>query len=617
MPEIFNFRWTYKHAFLAIFFVYALLMLFWFWYLHYSENQEQNNPHSQLFILKGSASQKKNSQITHNSDYVDQLNPFPSQISTMYSVGCGSLMMWQLTQSIVLEYSWYNVKQHGHVIRLVSGCDQESLKLSKMEDKYKSQIDWMSKTPLNYKADIHHITLQDIKNVITGDDKFDDNNNNNNNHNNDKTIRIDLDMTTPVHIIFVPSYQVSKELIESVKSDDGNIGNDGFDVGDGVPNYGRFSYFYEFSKLKYPQLNRIFALWLLFCNADNGIEFIHNFEKYNIPYIMMIDPDFIFLNQVSMNKDNDLKNGLGLHKPVSQDYGLGNRWFNWYKDYYTDEKYLKQRLIHNNNNNNNNDNNKEGRSIFRQDITSMSNSDSSKYYESGVPYIMHYIDWISIIPNWVEYMGIAYEKHNGGIESDMYAFVMSLFHNNLKFTILNNFMSTCMKSNQQNIHPFLKNKQYFIHYCQRYWIDSIKIDKNKDKNDHDDENIINIDKALKARHPNYGKTDNEEIVVYNFTFNKHWTKARYKQKWFIECESPILMEQRHFDDDVVKEKFSPQQTKHYLLINEIVPTWNNAITIFKEKYCSNKTINLKKSITLHEATLKNGDILFHEFDSIL
>ena len=72
-----------------------------------------------------------------------------------------------------------------------------------------------------------------------------------------------------------------------------------------------------------------------------------------------------------------------------------------------------------------------------------------------------------MILKWIEFVPIAYKGYSG-IESDMFAYAMAAGYLGLKHTLLQDFMSTCMRSDDPNIHPFTNN--YFIHYCSSYHV---------------------------------------------------------------------------------------------------------------------------------------------------
>ena len=118
-------------------------------------------------------------------------------------------------------------------------------------------------------------------------------------------------------IIFVPTNEISNSIDEH-------------------------SYFYEYGKLKYAHLNRIFAL-LLFCNDKfisnlliifKILQLIQNVTFNILWWLILILYFYIQLISTVINI---------LHK-----YGLGSRWFDWHKDYYENDKYLEQGLMHNN-----------------------------------------------------------------------------------------------------------------------------------------------------------------------------------------------------------------------------------------------------------------------------
>ena len=237
---------------------------------------------------------------------------------------------------------------------------------------------------------------------------------------------------------------------------------------------------------------------------------------------------------------------------------------------------------------------------------------SSRYYEGGVPYIMHKRDWFELVPRWISWVRFAFDRYDG-IESDMYAFMLASYEVcvcvcefdpsdgfqcvqlGLKHTLVESLMSTCMKSMDQDIHPF-DDTNFFIHYCTSYKVDVSSLDK--------------------------GWSDDGMLV-----FNKHWTKARtdrrtkQKQLWLIECASPLLIEvpkivqfERY---DARRDSVYRKAYKQYQVARRIGPMFNEALMAYKERHCENKSmINREKSIILHEATLDNGDILYHSVESV-
>ena len=84
----------------------------------------------------------------------------------------------------------------------------------------------------------------------------------------------------------------------------------------------------------------------------------------------------------------------------------------------------------------------------------------------------------------------------------------------------------------------------------------------------------------------------------------------------IECESPVLIELPKIDRlenyDSNGDGQHRKEYKQYQIIRTIVPTFNNALIAFKEKYCENKLmINREKKVITHELTVENGRTLYH------
>ena len=502
--------------FIIIILVFNLIMIIISLYILHNQNVT-NDPTIKKFI-------DRNDLITKN-------NIKPESFHIMYSVGCGDMMKWQLIQTIILEHSWMRVKQTGNITRIVSGCnDRES-------------IEWMTKSVLPFKADIHYINDTNLINTCLR-------NYNNSNKKMRQVLDIKLDFSTPLHIIFVPSFDDIKKKYHNVF---------GYDI----------SY--------YPQLNRIIALYMVFhCNKYFEIDF--NIDEYTV----VIDPDFYFLKQLNV-EDMKINYGLNKLKPIGGVYGLGGQYIPWYKDYYTQ-------------------NNKLNDPVYMKMYPYLLKHKQD--YAVGVPYILNNLDWYHLIIKWIKYIPFGWKKYSG-IESDMYAFIMAALDTELKFNSINpltTFQSNCMMSDNHFRAPFNPNKQYFIHYCSSY---HLKL------NIKDENNIL------------YG--------MHNYTFNKHWMKARYKQSWIFYCESSLLIEPpilSEFENvfkqygykktSKINDKRILSEYKHYIVLHYLIPKINDAILAFKHKYCKNNWINTNKSIYLHEATLQNGDVLFNDllFDKI-
>ena len=423
----------------------------------------------------------------------------------MYSVGCDDLVMWQLQQSVTLDHSWYKQNQTGHLTRIVSGCNYAS-----------NNIRRMSTTSIPYRPDIHFLDTPDLIPQCL-----------NLSHTSNTIFPLKWDWNDRFHIIFVPSFDDIKKDYPSVFGAD-------------------------MTSKKYPQLNRILALYIIYHCTD--------YKQIGQDYMMMLDPDFVFLKSLEIPV-LQYKYNLGLNHPVAGKYGLGNKWVRW---------------------------------LQREEDTQISvfSGESSKYYEGGVPYILHNDDWYNLIPKWMEYISFAYGKYDG-IESDMYAYMIASYKLGLKHNLPENLQVTCMKSMDQNIHPF-DDETVFLHYCSSYRVDITEFKEMVDK-----------------------------VGDKIFTFNKHWTKARRnrdtkkQQKWMIECESPLLIEVPKIDK-FEKENYDGNDAgyrkgfKQYQVVRTMVPLFNEAMVKYKEKNCENKTlINREKKVITHEATLDNGDILFH------
>lgn len=202
-------------------------------------------------------------------------------------------------------------------------------------------------------------------------------------------------------------------------------------------------------------------------------------------------------------------------------------------------------------------------------------------------YILHHDDWFKLIPEWISWVRFAYDRYDG-IESDMYAYMVASYQLGLEHTLSDDFQSTCMKSNDQKIHPFGASN-YFIHYCSANKID-----------------VSEFTDLVKRW----------DLVDGMYVFNKHWTKARKKQLWLIECASPGLIEppivKRLEDYNENGDSEYRKAYKQYHVARKVVPMFNNALMDFKEIHCENKSIiNTEKTIITHEATRENGDVLYH------
>lgn len=183
-----------------------------------------------------------------------------------------------------------------------------------------------------------------------------------------------------------------------------------------------------------------------------------------------------------------------------------------------------------------------------------------------------------------------YDRYDG-IESDMFSYMMASYVLGLEHTLSDDFQSTCMKSNDQRIHPF-GDDNYFIHYCSANKID-----------------ISESPDLVKK----WGLTDGL------YVFNKHWTKARKQQLWMIECASPGLIEpplvERLEVYDVNGESEYRKEYKQYNVARRVVPMFNAALIDFKDRHCENRSVvNREKSIITHEATRDNGNVLYHVVD---
>eukprot|EP01083_Nonionella_stella_P032657 89375_1 len=494
-------RCSYKHLFLYLLAVYLLLIVLWMTFTHYVDVLPSNPDPSAYVLTKTSH--------THARDPIPPSQP--SQLHTMYSVSCGHLMMWQLMQSVTLDSSWYNINQSGHLTRIVSGCGYAP-----------NNIRRMSQTSIPIQADLHFLDSKPLVKQCL-------NTYNSSGHNDTHNIfPLKWNWNNRFHIVFVPSF-------DDIKKDYPHLFGSNVD--------------------RYPQLNRILALFIIY----------HCTEYKNIPqdYMMMIDPDFVFLKSLEIDTlENQF--GLRLHHPLAGKYGLGGKWMKWLLS-------IGEKVV-------------------------FADGESVQNHESGVPYILHHTDWYNLVPQWMSWISFAFSKYNG-IESDMYAYIIAAYKLGLKHTVREQFMSTCMKSMDQKIHP-LDDSTVFIHYCSSYKVDL-------------------------SAFPSMVEKIGDRV----YTFNKHWTKARRHRKtkeqqlWMIECESPVLIEVPKIDTfETYNEKGNSeyrQAYKQYQVVRTIVPMFNNALIAFKEKYCENKTvINREKKIITHEATLDNGDVLYHIVDDI-
>merc|ERR1712083_156054 len=98
-----------------------------------------------------------------------------------------------------------------------------------------------------------------------------------------------------------------------------------------------------------------------------------------------------------------------------------------------------------------------------------------------------------------------------------------------------------------------------------------------------------------------------------------------QQLWLIECASPLMIEVPRIErlenyEELIRNKDDAKTRrayKEYKVVRIVIPMFNNALVAFKERNCVNKSeINREKKIILHEATLTNGDVLYHIVDDL-
>lgn len=221
-----------------------------------------------------------------------------NELHTIYSVGCDNLMYWMLQQSVTLDYSWHVVKQPGHLTRIVSGCNYAA-----------KHIREMSRTSIPMKPDIHFLDDSDLVDQCL---------NQSDSTSQSSIFPLNWNVNSRFHILFMPSYDDIKERHKHL-------------FNDSVIN-------------RYPQLNRIVALYILYHCTD--------YTQIPMEYAMVLDPDFIFLKALRID-ELQRRFALSLHHPVAGNYGLGNRWVQWLKE--------------------------------KDDSIKMEEIQSAQHYESGVP----------------------------------------------------------------------------------------------------------------------------------------------------------------------------------------------------------------------------------------
>ena len=170
-------RCSYKHVIVFLFSFCLIYIVICTILTHYADIVGATK-HSAHYLTS------KKSTIIQNSNSNKE-----NVIHTMYSVGCDHMMMWQLQQSVTLDYSWFNVHQSGHLTRIVSGCNYAA-----------NNIREMSKTSIPMKADIHFLDDEELVNqCLTNYNSSSQNNKNN-------IFGLQWNWDYRFHIIFVPSF---------------------------------------------------------------------------------------------------------------------------------------------------------------------------------------------------------------------------------------------------------------------------------------------------------------------------------------------------------------------------------------------------------------------------
>lgn len=265
-------RFSYKHVALSVLLFHTFIIVVWLLTIHYVD-------------IVGPISDP--SQLTSSKSNINSPSPSPlrNELHTIYSVGCDHLMYWMLQQSITLDTSWHDVHQSGHLTRIVSGCNYAA-----------NHIREMSRSSIPIKPDIHFLDDADLVDQCLSTIG----------HSAASSVGVPSqsavfplkwDWNTRFHILFVPSY-------DDIKRKHAHIFN-----GSVID--------------KYPQLNRIVALYILYHCTD--------YTVIPMDYAMVLDPDFVFLKALTV-EELQHRFALTLHHPVAGNYGLGNRWIKWLKE---------------------------------------------------------------------------------------------------------------------------------------------------------------------------------------------------------------------------------------------------------------------------------------------
>ncbi|GBG30384.1 Hydroxyproline O-arabinosyltransferase 3 [Hondaea fermentalgiana] len=302
--------------------------------------------------------------------------------------------------------------------------------------------------------------------------------------------------------------------------------------------------------VKYVMFNRPTALIKFFATQPTPEDTIYG----------VLDPDFVFLHTIPASTLAKVDH----HEPVSAFYSLGSKWVSWGKEIC--ESHVAGNI--------------GDCSTFGPRLRPLSQT----IYEGGAPYFMSKSDWQELLPVWISVMP-ATHKFYAGIESDMYAYMISLVLLGMKQTLETNLMRTCMIT--KNVR--MDDETVFVHYCQRYHVQETR------------GGPYNVNNASEFMRPGQYI---EAVSRHTYSFSKYWMQARGSQDWILECESPLLVEPPKLSNIFFANLREPSlQRKDYAVLRALVPAINDALAAFKSKVCPSqgRKINLARSMILHES----------------
>jgi hypothetical protein len=384
--------------------------------------------------------------------------------------------------------------------------------------------------------------------LITGCNSFDDNNNND-----QKKKIMTYGLLPQVEVHFVPG---NTDKFEVPIFDDSSLTNN---------QHHHHPHHHEIIKIPnkkatYVQMNRPHALQYFFNHIYKGQQSInnHHHNDNDDEILIVIDPDFVFRKPLAPVEFAAIQPGLC----IAGIYGLNTgSFFHWGHRVLAHQHLCKNDFTLINKDELSSSLNNNNETLCKEMIKSY----STRSLSIGVPYVMLLSDWKRVLPTWIQLIPGGFHFYDG-IESDMYTFALSLVAHQFKIIPRNDFMATCMSS-ENSVHHL--RIQFFLHLCQSYEVPEIrKLPQLLVNPAHE---VISSSSRVARDRERWPSVN----ITHYFVFNKHWLKGFQ----FWQCTAPLLLPPpEEFAPDNVMLKDDDHTAWHRFVALEAIWAFNTALT---------------------------------------